>query len=358
MSLLILMFFVYIILCSVFYLIISRKKDKKYRREVKKLKRTFGMEILNQLEMIKNKQEIPYDDILKINKKLKEKIYEQVFSETIITFNKSRANRRYTKIYMSKFTKYINSIVSKKKIKEQKAYIAFLLGEYKVETESVNEFLYECINSDSLHLRFNGLRSISKIGNVDYFIKALNIVSDNKENLNSKIMIDAIDDFGGDIDKLYNEIVGDFHKFTDKSKCLFIAHLADKKNGILSEKLLSMLKANDTDYEVKSSIIKYFGVIKYNDSKEELLKILDGESWEYRALSVRALDNYEGEDIVDKLMETIKDENWYVRFNSATTLLKLNISDSKLMSILTGEDKYASEIMEYAISFNNNKNRK
>lgn len=353
-SLLILVFFVYIILCSIVYLVVSRKKEKKYRQKVKELKSTFGIEILDQLAMIKNRQEVPYDDLLTIKVKLKEKVYEEVFNETIITFNKAKENRRYTQIYMSKYSKYIDSILSKKIIEEKKSYIAFLLGEYKVDNETINEFLFKCLESNSTHIRFNSLSSISKIGNAECFIKAINIISRNKESLNNKIMLDTIDEFGGDIDKLYDEIIGKFNLLTDESKCMFIDNMASKRNGILSAKLLEMAKNDNIDNEIKSSIIKYFGDIKYNDAKEYLLSVLDEDSWECRALSVKSLENYEGYDIIDKLMQTIRDENWYVRANSARTLLKLDISVENLAAILNGDDTYAREIMQYALSHENN----
>ena len=70
--------------------------------------------------------------------------------------------------------------------------------------------------------------------------------------------------------------------------------------------------------------------------------------WEYAAVAAQALSSYPGPDTVDCLKEGLKASNWYVRLNSADTLIVgLKIQKKDLFDVYNGRDRYAREILNY-----------
>ena len=75
--------------------------------------------------------------------------------------------------------------------------------------------------------------------------------------------------------------------------------------------------------------------------------ILKRGEWEYRAVSAATLSSYKNEESINSLLESITDKNWYVRYNSAISLLHLN-QDIINLVFLKG-DKYSRDIIFYAM---------
>lgn len=348
-----LVFFVYIIFCSSIYLTIQDYSEKKFNKKVLLLSETFGKEVLNQLNQMKNNIDLTEKEIKYINRKLKMKVYEKVFNDTLILFNDDPLNSIYVKKYMEKFDSYIRILIKKysKENGMKKIYITFLMGQYKVDKDYINEFLYNAIKTNSLYMRFNAINSISQIGNVACFIEALSYVSEVGGYLNNKIFIDIMDQFGGNIKEFNDRLAEYLGDFSEDIQCMIIDHFKNCNYVAVAEKLAYMLNSNDTNIEVIARIVKYFSSIKYPPVKEILIKLLDSEQWEYRALVAKALSNYYGLDTLEKLLISIMDQNWYVRFNSAMTLLDFELGDNLLYFVKY--DKYATEILYYAMFVKN-----
>ena len=73
------------------------------------------------------------------------------------------------------------------------------------------------------------------------------------------------------------------------------------------------------------------------------------QRWEYAAISAGSLGAYPGEETVEILKQCLCHGNWYIRYNAALSLERLNISSRELEDILEGDDRYAREVLEYRI---------
>ena len=104
-------FFIYIILCSIVYMLCRDFLDKINEKKVENLNKTFGVEVQRQIETIKLNNKLYKMDIDYIKSKIRSKNYLEVFNETIIKLNKDKINKEYTKIYV----KYATFAVSKQK---------------------------------------------------------------------------------------------------------------------------------------------------------------------------------------------------------------------------------------------------
>lgn len=69
------------------------------------------------------------------------------------------------------------------------------------------------------------------------------------------------------------------------------------------------------------------------------------------------LTKYPMEETREVLKNSIHHTNWYVRLNSATSLVEMNISDEDINSIIDSGDAYAMEILHYVLEENSEEGR-
>ena len=111
---------------------------------------------------------------------------------------------------------------------------------------------------------------------------------------------------------------------------------------------MSILTDENLNKEVRISAIKYFSKIHFNYAKEEIKKLLNHKEWEYRAISASTLGKYKEKEIIEALLISITDYNWYVRYNSAISLLNFN-EDIIIDRVIKTNDKYSIDILLYAM---------
>ena len=135
-------FFIYIILCSVVYMLCRDFLDKINEKKVEKLNKTLALEVERQIKIIKLNNKLYKMDIDYIKSKICNKNYFEVFNETIIKLNKDNINKEYTKTYVKYFEEDILKTVRKYKNKDdiEKTFIVNLLGEYRLDNYELNEF--------------------------------------------------------------------------------------------------------------------------------------------------------------------------------------------------------------------------
>ena len=345
----ILSFFIYIILFVVIYMIILDIIHVISSKGVKKLDNTFKKEVLRQLNYIKEDKEILKLHIEYVAQSLKKRHYLQSFINAITEFNKNEENHKFTRIYISNYEIFVENFLKKNKKKDEtiKVYCEVILGEFKLSNYEINSFLMESLNTNSLYLRVASLEAISKIGNLNKFIEAIKYISDNNYYINNKIFIDILKEFGGDKYLLNKELIDNFNIFNNDLKKSIVDHFKNNKVEFVKEKLLEILKDENSEKEIRISAIKYFSIINSKYAQEIIIDILKRGEWEYRAVSAATLSSYKNEESINSLLESITDKNWYVRYNSAISLLHLN-QDIINLVFLKG-DKYSRDIIFYAM---------
>ncbi len=142
-------FFIYIILCSVLYMLVKDILEKRNEKKIKTLNETFGVEVRRQIEGIKLNNKLSKIDIDYTKSKISRTNYFIVFNEIITQLNKDEENKECTKKYVLYFEKEILSIVRKygKKDDTKRTFIVNILGEYRLNTYEINEFLFSCLKS-------------------------------------------------------------------------------------------------------------------------------------------------------------------------------------------------------------------
>lgn len=353
-----LIFFIYIIACSILYLIYKDMCIKMFDKKAEKLRSTFGKEVLKQLNSLKSDENISTLDINYIKGRVKKRQYIRVFNESISIFNKDTENYIITREYMSNFEEFIHLNTKYGKLKDNisKGYIAMYLGEYKVDNFEVNEFLLNNLKSKNLDLRTISLRALSKIGNANNLVNGIKYLSSEDKYINNKVLKDILSQFYGDRNFLSDKLLDVFSDLNVEIQKSIVEDLSHDRIESAKEKLLRLLKDEKTHKEVKISIIRYFIRVKYQDAKSEIINIIETEDWDFRAISATALKNYDDEESINALLKSISDKNWHVRYNSALSLLSFN-DNNIIQKVLEKDDKYSKDILTYVMN-TNQKNRK
>ena len=268
----------------------------------------------------------------------------------------------YHKMYIEKYGRdekirsYVERVVSYRMLlnnnivrdRYRRSYVLYLMAEFHMYSDEIRNFAVESLEDRSLYARNNALRIASNSRNEDFFSEALSVIDATSRYYNEKVIIDAIDNFTGNSEKLDNVLIKNISGYKSRLKCILVEHFTNSKNG---EKEVKEVVASFLDNEDKELVIaatKYFNEVYDRSARNCILRNIDSSSWEIRAVSARVLGKYGDNEVFEKLMGKISDSNWYVRFNGAFSLLDISNYEEVLEYVFDDDDRYAREIVIYA----------
>lgn len=346
--------FVIIIVSSLCYLIYIDWTTKRFDKRVNKIHDDFSKQVISDLEDIENKNAVNEEHIHFVTKKLKRRAYEKVFQNTIVAFANTHPRHvvpEYATLYEHYLLKKVKQVKPNGSVKHVQNI--FMLGEYRVNHSSIIRYLIKGVQSQSIMTRFSSMSAISKIGNAEALVEALMIASNQRRYMNMKVLTDIIDNFEGDKELLNTKLVNVFMQFSKEVRILIITHFYNEHSTVPLIAFDGYLE-NVTDKEELISLLKYFGVIQHPEALPKITKTFSNESWEIRAIAAKTLMNYSEYMVVKDIIAYLSDENWYVRTNLASSILKhiFDVHDctSKDIDDLIEylDDKYAKGAIEYA----------
>lgn len=344
-----LIFFIYNI---VMLIVVTAYKDRKYGNFLKKVDASrweIEKKISKHLDIIAKGDTLNESEVAYVKKNLT----NDIFTNILDAYLSSRTNEdKLIRTYMNIFKEEImKDIYSKSRSNDiLKVYNIFRIGLYRLEGREINEYLLESLDTNSLYLKYNALRAIANIGNEQCIVDALKYLSIEKDILNHKVVLDIINNSAGDKEVQKKMLIETIYDFSADIKSIVIEYFRIQSIKEASNILLEMLNDDSEHMEVRLSIIRYFGRIYYPPVRESLEERMFHSEWEYRALCASALTLYKSSETENTLLNCIGDTNWYVRYNTANTLLDYEISDEKIIKIINSGDRYASDIMKYALT--------
>lgn len=349
-----LILFIYVIFISIIYIKFEKRATKRREKKVDKIEKEIREVIKKQLLKVTNNNKLSKDEILYVEKILKKNKSRQAFNRIISELSNNKEVKYDISIFMYNFLEVIENEIKKyaKKDSIRKCYFIFNLGLYKIDSFKIQNFLMECLNDKSIYVRYNALNSIANIGKGDKFIEALIYMSKNRIYINNKVFIEIIDKFKNSYE-INKELARILNELNTKMQCLIINSFSKNKNDFFKEILLMKLK-DESNREVRISIIKYFEENYYDEAYVELIKLLASKWWEERAIAAKSLSKYYSFEVENSLKKSLKDKNWYVRLNSASSILENNCTEEIIEEVLNQEDMYAKEILLYVLQKKNN----
>lgn len=246
------------------------------------------------------------------------------------------------------YQKIIKSKVVKKSYR--KSYMLFLILEFQLDSPEIGKIALESLNDDSIYVRNNALGVIQNQGEIQKMIQTLDIVNKQEKHFNIKMLTDFLDNFKGDIEKLDQQLLNSAEKYNPIIKAVIIDHFTNARNKSkgIRDRVLDCIECED-DFEMSMKCIRYFFHVEDTRAAEYLLRNMDNGSWSIRANSAKALLKYPDKTVIEKLKQTMGDENYFVRKNSAETFIQLMEKEEVFHEAVFNEDQFIRDILLYTI---------
>lgn len=260
------------------------------------------------------------------------------------------------------FKEIVNGIVDYEKIyknrniKEsyRKSYVLYLISEFDVNMKESNDLALKSLMHSSLYVRISALNVIRNQKDVRIVMQALKIIDTENLYFNKRVVIDFLDGFRGSQEDLDQQLILNIDQFDSSLNFLILDHLVNNKNSTeeVKDKMFDYLE-NSKEREAKIKSTRYFNKVKDNRAKPLILENMNSEDWGVRAVSVQSVESYADKNIVSELKKTIGDSNYFVRKNSAQTLLHILGKEELFEEALNNEDDFARDVLNYVIESSN-----
>ena len=234
----------------------------------------------------------------------------------------------------------------------QTAYFAVFLSHYRRGSDydaALLESLLKYAAQENMYCRVNALDALYAMGNAEYVSKAVAVQDKMEVFLHERVLTEGLLSFSGDHGELIERLVEQFGELSGKTR-LAILNYIRFKSGAYKELMYRIMTDESEDRELRLSAVRYFGRYPYEKARSVLIRLAtDKEAlhWEYAAVAAGALKDYDGEDVISALKSALYSSNWYVRYNAAVSLEARGLSYTRLIDVMSGEDRYAREMMEY-----------
>lgn len=260
------------------------------------------------------------------------------------------------------------AIIYNKSPSEYRAYFAYLITSLPIdihsdattdkehdEIKSICNMMVKDMYEQSVYLRENTFKALLKYGTTENILTAIEIINDNLQYQNEKLLTDNLLCFKGKHSELVEGMWESFDSYTTTLQVVLINYMrllpkSAVNQEIYWDKLIILLKSVDGHMEVKLAIIRYFRKYHCEEIYETLLQMVTeykGLNWECSAVAAMTLASYPGEKTINILKKAMNSRNWYLRFNASESLISLG-EDCYLMLENT-QDSYAGEMLEYRL---------
>lgn len=319
-----------------------------------------------------------YDKYIEKDKKFWEKIHEKCRTKddyslkahelnklrkpqmlnAFYAFYSERPREEFTKILFAN-KEAIIKLGRKYKSTTVRAYFAYVLCSFKIEEKDLNsglaDLMLEYVLDNSVYARENALKALYSFGNARKVCEAFCRLSEKEIYHSEKLLVDGLLSFSGDFEKLSHILMENFKELMECYQVSVINYLSYKReyeyNAVLSE----YMEQEECSIDIKCCILRILGRENGEQNKKILMKsveqYMDAAEWEIASVAAGALSGYDKDKQVEELLcHALASRNWYVRINSAKSLIKINASGDGIQKILSGQDRYAKDALMYAMN--------
>ncbi|WIV19185.1 hypothetical protein QPK24_23205 [Paenibacillus polygoni] len=346
-------FFFVVLFLVILYLVFSKVKQAMDHRRVSQLENEM-QPIVDKYMQLESGSIISEDEMDNLRKKVQAKAGLQAFNS--IYFARVKQDGLTEKLHqlvthVIDFEMLNNNRIVRNKYR--KSYILYLCAEYYMNSEEVTNFALESLDDPSLYVRNNALRVLRNTGNVDTMMEAYRRISKGKSYFNNKVIVDFMDSFCGDVQELNKALASHIAEFCPKIKRGILDHFTNRRISEYADEMLQFITTS-SDKEIIIAGIRYFGVVHKQEAYPFIVENFKSKDYEMRAVCARAIGLYPCEETITLLHEYIKDANWFVRYNCAFTLFRLEEEDifnkdSSIRKVLCEKDNFARDIMIYTL---------
>ncbi len=235
-----------------------------------------------------------------------------------------------------------------------KAFAAYFISMttrcYGDEESPIYRIMMDYSEDSSVYCRENLLKAFYAFGNCRALFNFMVMQKDLGFTHHKKLLSDGLLTFKGDREELAELLWENRSRFSENTVLAIIAFITGIKADY-RERFFAELERGDLDEETTIAFIRYFRRHPYEPEGERLRAILEKEDVDMNIKIVVAsvLSAYPCRESIEVLKKSLGSSNWYVRFNSANSLLDIGLSEEDKQSILDGNDRYARDMLIYAM---------
>lgn len=215
------------------------------------------------------------------------------------------------------------------------------LGEFR--SKKALPSIISILSSNNDDIKYHALKALAKIGDVDSFVTAMDIVK-RKFVLSERSLTEIVDSFEGDKLNLYRRMIVSDSPYLST---IFINSAGNYMDSTLSSDISNFL--DDSNKDRKIAAIKAIGKIGDSRYLDKITAALKDDNWEVRAVAARSLGRLNDYKAIIPLSESLSDTEWWVRYNSAWSIIQVPGGIDTAENIIRGTDKFARDILISAI---------
>ena len=247
------------------------------------------------------------------------------------------------------------AVVYRKRENVQAAYFSYFLSRYvlpkHLPIQSLQAVLLEYMEKNNLYCCVNALQALCAFGSPEHIVAALKIQDQGSVFLHEKILTETLLSYTGDHDQLIGLLWEQMPTFPPRTQLALLNYIRFRSGGYARE-MFEIMEDRTQDKEIRLAAIRYFGRYTYPPALEPLLAFAGDDApdhWEYATVSVSSLAHYQDERVVRVLKKALHSSNWYVRYAAAASLEARHMDYEDLLDIVSGNDRYAREMMTYQL---------
>ncbi len=323
---------------------------------IKRLKNSRLYHENNKLESILKTELDNYNPNKGLSTELKEILRNKTSStkNLIIVQNEFEKPRKYRKQLKDEARPYVfNQINNYQKANDyEQAYYAYVISTFDYEELELKDKFYvdflRFLDSKSLYVYSNAMDAIYKFADPHIMSIAIKKIDEREGFYHSKLFVDGLLDFKGDVEVLHNMLIGKFYNYSGRMHKSLIDYFRIKDVDI-KEFALKIIEERKLDDEVIYSAMRYFRKNPNEESKNIFIEILknDENFWIDQLLAIQSLESYKDPLVRSLIKDKITSENWNIRTNSIAYLHKHGLTKEEIYGILALRDKYTNETLLY-----------
>lgn len=301
------------------------------------------------------------------------KINSIVLNRLIISINLEAFRYAYRDFYQEdpkiisifiKNKKSFLSIGKKLRMTDKKAFYAYFLSTchmdkkeiYKPYIPFLRDLLYEKKN---VYVCENAALAFISFGDPGTVCGLLDTLNNMGIDYNDIVLGNHLLKYPGDKVVLARDLMKYFDTYKDNYKNVILRFLKYSGIHIFDRKFVEMLDSDilNISVSVKCNMLRLISDIKSYRNEKVFLKVYKKyymtSNWEPAAVAAKGLRGYNTDEAFRTLIKGLYSKNWYIRINSAESLVRNGIHPKYIAYVTSGNDRFAIEALISALATEN-----
>lgn len=235
----------------------------------------------------------------------------------------------------------------------ERAFMAYFIASFHCSSmpnrTMLAEILLSYLDDSTVFCRENVFQALNSLGSSQALEHAFEILNENRWYHSPKLISDGMANFTGDKERLAKRLWNNHGHWQEPLNVATVQFASSLKSNCMDEPFMHALTHEETTLEVRFALLRYFQHHPTDEARSILLKCLEDDN-DLAIVAAAALGSYEGADVKEALKHTLRSRNWYVRHNSAQSLVRLGFTEDDRREIEQSGDRYALEMLEYVLA--------